>query len=124
MRPPNRLALARQAVGVRRRTSALTWAEALQAAEAFNRAGGAAGYQDWRLPHRGPLKTLLDRPQRPSAFPGVRAGRYWTASPQDQPRSAWFVDFDTGRAGSLSKETGSSPPEAQRRDLEPALSDA
>ncbi len=100
------------------------WAEALQAAEAFNRAGGAAGYQDWRLPHRGPLKTLLDRPQRPSAFPGARAGRYWTASPQDQPRYAWFVDFDTGQTGPLSKQARLQVRLMRNGRLEPALSDA
>ncbi|NJM13922.1 MAG: DUF1566 domain-containing protein, partial [Synechococcaceae cyanobacterium SM1_2_3] len=76
--------------------------------------------QDWRLPHRGPLKMLLDRPQRPSAFPGVRAGRYWTASPQGQPRYAWFVDFDTGQTGYLSKQVRL----MRNGRLEPALSDA
>ncbi|NJL72672.1 MAG: DUF1566 domain-containing protein [Candidatus Competibacteraceae bacterium] len=84
--------------------SVYTWAEALQATEAFNRTGGCAGYQDWRLPHRGELKTLLNRPQHPAAFPGASAGRFWTAWPHRYPRYAWFVDF--GVRGPVERKTG------------------
>ncbi len=83
---------------------AYTWEEALQAAAAFNRAGGRAGYRDWRLPNRGELKTLLDRQHHPSAFPGGIAGRFWSSWPHRHPRYAWYVDFDAGQTGYLSKE--------------------
>ena len=85
-------------------TSGYTWEEALQAAEAFNRAGGRAGYRDWRLPNRGELKTLLNRPQHPAAFPGGIAGRFWSSWPHRHPRYAWYVDFDAGQTGYLSKD--------------------
>ena len=85
------------------RQAGYTWEEALQAAEAFNQAGGCGGYQDWRLPNRGELKTLRDRPHHPAAFPVAIKGWYWTSWPHRNPRYAWFVDFDTGQTGYLSQ---------------------
>lgn len=102
--------------------SVYTWAEALQAAEAFNRAGGGAGYQDWRLPNRGELKTLLNRRQHPAAFPGASAGRFWTSWPHRQPRYAWYVDFDTGQTGYLSKDARLQVRLVRGGGHEPALS--
>ena len=84
--------------------SAYTWEEALQTAEAFNRAGGCAGHRDWRLPNRGELKTLLNRPQHPAAFPVANTGRFWSSWPHRRPRYAWYVDFDAGQTGYLSKD--------------------
>ena len=81
-----------------------TWEEALQAAEAFNQAGGFAGHRDWRLPNRGELKTLLNRPQHPAAFPVANTGRFWISWPHRHRRYAWYVDFDAGQTGYLSKD--------------------
>jgi len=80
------------------------WEEAWRAVEAFNQAGGCGGYQDGRWPNRGELKTLLDRPRHRAAFPVAIKGRYWTCWPHRNPRYAWFVDFDTGQTGYLSKD--------------------
>lgn len=83
-----------------------TWDEARQAVEAFNRAGGQAGYQDWRLPTRGELKRLLEPangwspPLRRAIGP---AGRFWSARAYaGHSRYAWCVDV-TGRASYLSR---------------------
>ena len=81
-----------------------TWEGALQAAEAFNQAGGFAGHRDWRLPNRGELKTLLNRPQHPAAFPVANTGRFWSSWPHCNPRYAWYVDFGAGQTGYLSKD--------------------
>ncbi|CDH45959.1 MAG: DUF1566 domain-containing protein [Candidatus Competibacteraceae bacterium] len=102
--------------------SAYTWEEALQAAAAFNRAGGGAGYQDWRLPNRGELKTLLNRRQHPAAFSGASAGRFWTSWPHRYPRYAWYVDFDTGHTGYLSKDARLQVRLVRGGGHEPALS--
>ena len=84
--------------------SLYSWAEAMQAADEFNRAGGQSGYRDWRLPNRGELKTLLNRPQHPAAFPETITGRFWTSWPHRNPRYAWYVDFDMVQTGYLSKQ--------------------
>ncbi len=36
-----------------------TWQAAMDAAETFNRQGGTAGYNDWRMPTKEELKTLI-----------------------------------------------------------------
>ena len=36
-----------------------TWQAAMDASEAFNRQGGAVGYNDWRMPTKEELKTLI-----------------------------------------------------------------
>jgi hypothetical protein len=87
---------------------AYTWDEAVQAADAFNRSGGHAGYQDWRLPTRGELKRLLD-PADGWISPSGRvwntpAGRFWSSqSYAANPRYAWCVEATTGRAGYLGR---------------------
>lgn len=85
-----------------------TWDEAWQAVEAFNRSGGHAGYQDWRLPTRGELKRLLDPaagwPRQSGTMPDAPAGRFWSSHPYAaNPRYAWCVEAATGRAGYLSR---------------------
>lgn len=87
-----------------------TWQGALQQAEAFNNAGGLAGYTDWRLPNRNELASLVERQCYsrsinenffPAAFtlPG-----YWSSSANaGNPNVAWAVDFENGFVGSNAK---------------------
>ena len=70
-----------------------------------------AGYSDWRLPTPEELEGLLDSsvpvpgPRIPrSAFPGAKAGRYWTGTAYAPDSSkAWAVDFAVGESGPQDK---------------------
>lgn len=63
-----------------------TWRQALQAADAFNQAGGFAGFTDWRIPNLKELASILERQcQYPSInlaiFPTTADySGYWSAS--------------------------------------------
>jgi hypothetical protein len=60
------------------------------------------GYDDWRLPSRIELVSILDGTRtQPSidvgAFPGTPSHWFWTSSPAaDDPNSAWYVYFYFG----------------------------
>lgn len=78
-----------------------TWQAALQQAEAV-RTAGFAGYDDWRLPNRNELASLLEEAcSSPSinitVFPYTRSSNYWSSSPYaGNPNSAWYVSTNFG----------------------------
>jgi hypothetical protein len=76
----------------------LSWSAALAAAEAHSQ----AGFDDWRLPNRNELASIIeDRCFSPSinaaAFPAAPVDVYWTSSPvTDGIEQAWRIDFADG----------------------------
>lgn len=77
----------------------LTWSDALAAADGHQQ----AGFDDWRLPNRNELASIVEaRCFAPAlngvVFPAAPAGTYWTGSPViEAVDQAWFVDFVDGR---------------------------
>ncbi|MGA7802681.1 MAG: DUF1566 domain-containing protein [Gammaproteobacteria bacterium] len=81
----------------------LNWAEALEFVAGLNRTG-AFGYEDWRLPNRRELRSLIDHQSaRPALshghpFEDVFQGWYWTSTTAViSPAHAWYVDLGGGR---------------------------
>jgi hypothetical protein len=89
--------------------SALSWQEALEAAQSSN----VASYNDWRLPSLAELSSLVEYACKAPAmntvvFPGIYSMRleYLTSSMyvesinielvEDANKYIWFIDFDTG----------------------------
>jgi hypothetical protein len=68
-----------------------------------------AGSNDWRLPNRNELASLLERQCSAPAinatvFPGTPAQGFWTSSPFALDATlAWSVDFNVGDVASLPK---------------------
>ncbi|MFN3785812.1 MAG: DUF1566 domain-containing protein, partial [Thiothrix sp.] len=63
-----------------------------------------AGYQDWRLPSRAELETLIEpNCQEPAtniqAFPTMAAVDLWSSDvSQHNDQMAWGIDFTKGRS--------------------------
>ncbi len=81
-----------------------TWFDWIHARESVSQLE-YAGYQDWRLPTREELQTLLELGcVEPSinleAFPTTIPGYYWTETSDQNPNYAWRVDFTNGLVGS------------------------
>lgn len=85
-----------------------TWQAALEAAQEFNRQGGLAGHQDWRVPSINELKTLIDNQSRKNGtsvhfiddrvFPD-NPPWVWSSTPYaGYGGGAWFVHFKGGEA--------------------------
>ncbi len=81
----------------------LRWDEALDAVAEAN-AAGLAGADDWRVPNRRELRSLIDHSRRKPALPkdhpftGVHLGWYWTSTTAAiAPAYAWYVHLAGGR---------------------------
>lgn len=81
----------------------LMWQESLDFVAQMNTAV-ALGYDDWRLPTRRELMSVLcyqqTRPPLPTGHPFINlfAGWYWSATTAVyQPAYAWYMDLDGGR---------------------------
>src|SRR5262245_10302592 len=79
----------------------MTWAEAEKACAALR----LGGHDDWRLPTRAELLTLVDDTRHnpaidTDAFPGTPSEWFWTATPYaaDPKSYAWVVYFDGGNS--------------------------
>ena len=76
--------------------AALTWQQALQAAQTANGAGHQ-GHADWRVPNRTELESTVDL-----SVPGL--GAYWSStSYHPAPAQAWGVDFADGSSSPAAK---------------------
>lgn len=82
--------------------TALQWQDAVNLSQnAFTRS--FAGYQDWRLPTRAELETLIEPHCREPAtnvqvFPNMAAVGLWSSDIANQAnQTAWGIDFTTGR---------------------------
>lgn len=80
----------------------MTWADAEKACRALR----LGGHDDWRLPTRAELLSIVeDTRHNPAididAFPGTPSEWFWTATPYaGDPKSyAWVVDFGYGSSG-------------------------
>ncbi len=68
-----------------------------------------ASYDDWRLPNRKELESIVDRRCSDPAintqlFPNFEAGLYWTSTPNSgRDDASWVVDFSTGAHRNLIK---------------------
>lgn len=81
----------------------LTWVEALDAVAQLNR-DNYLGANDWRMPNRRELRSLVDhqtaRPPLPYGHPfrNVFSGWYWSStSYAGNPAHAWYVHMDGAR---------------------------
>lgn len=81
------------------------WDVAMIVHHNVNLYGGFAGYEDWRLPTKQELETLVFPGRCPAicldAFPNAPGTDFWSSS-QYGGNAAWVVNFNDGRAnGSL-----------------------
>ncbi len=88
-------------------TAEFTWPDALKAAVAAN---SFAGYNDWRLPNRKELASIVEAACFDPAidlelFPATEAKGYWSSSPNNfNDWFAWGVNFINGDHVSTSRE--------------------
>lgn len=75
-----------------------TWSEAISEAQAST----LGGYEDWRLPNKNELNSILDRActgpaVNEAAFPDTTLAAFWTSTPARHTSNyAWQVDFSVG----------------------------
>lgn len=76
----------------------MTWQAALSHCEKMQ----LAGYEDWRLPDRNELQSLVDYQSYDpcvdkNIFSGILSDYYWSSTTDvNHPESAWVIDFKTG----------------------------
>jgi hypothetical protein len=93
-------------------TNALMWSRTMldemthADAEAACKALRLAGFDDWRLPARFELESLLDLSRHEPAintdfFPDTASAYYWTSTPAAASPAdcAWIVNFNHGHSG-------------------------
>lgn len=75
-----------------------TWNDALTITPTYQ----AQGFDDWRLPNKNELSSIVDRACTGPAvnetiFPGTLNAGYWSSTPGRREEGyAWHVDFTTG----------------------------
>ncbi|MDD2468159.1 MAG: DUF1566 domain-containing protein [Desulfobulbus sp.] len=81
----------------------VTWSEAFAAVSALNR-DRYAGFDDWRLPNRSEMRSLMSyqakKPALPDGHPFINPflGWYWTStSAAIDPAYAWYVHLEGAR---------------------------
>ena len=81
----------------------LTWQEGFEAIDEMNRVK-QFGRDDWRLPNRREMRSLISHGARKPAlqndhpFKNVFLGWYWTSTTAAKaPRYAWYVNMEGGR---------------------------
>ena len=81
----------------------LTWNESLDEVKEMNKEG-FAGFNDWRLPNRREIRSLISHGQRKPALPAdhpfqdVFLGWYWTSTTSAMaPAYAWYVHLEGAR---------------------------
>lgn len=96
-----------------------TWGEALTAAAEFPRdsnqqpegAGLSVDTDNWRLPNKNELESLIDRActgpaLNETAFPDTTLAGFWTSTPaRHSDGFAWQIDFATGTLIALATDT-------------------
>jgi len=81
----------------------VSWSEGLQIVDELNR-DGFLGRNDWRMPNRRELRSLIWHSARNPALPpdhpfrGLQLTWYWTStSSAMHPRYAWYIHLEGGR---------------------------
>ncbi|MFH7320140.1 DUF1566 domain-containing protein [Desulfurivibrio sp. D14AmB] len=86
-----------------------TWQQALDAAQTLNDGAGYAGHNDWRLPNKNELESIVERrcwsPTINAAiFPNTPSAWFWSSSPYAYgANDAWGVNFGSGGVGNYGK---------------------
>jgi hypothetical protein len=86
--------------------SSHTWQDALSQCESLS----LAGHEDWRLPNRNELQTLVDYSRNMPAyidttdFSGIMSSYYWSSTTRAiYPDTAWLVGFSLGFVKAFNK---------------------